>query len=128
MTMNQRQQKVLTSSSSSPPQHVFIRAGLPFLLFVAMSSYVLSSAIEGKNKEREISKSGGSEMTKSERQYKLEQEKEDMMKKLQKKLKEDKFDNTKRIERPEEILARRKKEREEEQRWYRRLGRWVWRS
>jgi len=38
------------------PQSVtFVRAGLPFLLFVGGASYVLASAIEGKNKEREVS-------------------------------------------------------------------------
>ena len=35
------------------------------------------------------------------------------------------FDNTKRIERPEEILARRRKEREARNVWYRRWGRWI---
>lgn len=38
------------------PQSVtFVKAGLPFLLFVGGSAYVLSSAIEGKNREREVS-------------------------------------------------------------------------
>ena len=35
------------------------------------------------------------------------------------------FDNTKRIERPEDVLARRKKEREDRNRWYKRTWRWV---
>ena len=53
----------------------------------------------------------------------MEKEKEEMMEKLQTDLKKD-FDNTKRIERPEEVLARRQKEREARNSWYRRLGRW----
>ena len=47
-----------------------------------------------------------------------------MMEKLNKIRKED-FDNTKRIERPEEILERRRKEREQRNVWYRRWGRWI---
>jgi hypothetical protein len=35
------------------------------------------------------------------------------------------FDNTKRIQRPEEILEQRKKEREARNVWYRRWGRWM---
>ncbi len=47
-----------------------------------------------------------------------------MLRKMQKAVEAD-FDNTKRIERPEEILERRRKEREERNRWYRRFGRWI---
>ena len=54
----------------------------------------------------------------------MDDEREDMLKKMQRALEVD-FDNTKRIERPDEILARRKMEREERNRWYRRLGRWI---
>lgn len=60
----------------------------------------------------------------TERQARLEEEREDMIRKMQKAVNAD-FDNTKRIERPEEILERRRKEREERNRWYRRLGRWI---
>jgi len=56
----------------------------------------------------------------------MEKEKDDMMTKLQQNLRKD-FDNTKRIERPEEVLARRKREREIRNKWHRRLGRW-WRG
>lgn len=45
-----------------------------------------------------------------------------MMDKLNKVVKED-FDNTKRIERPDEVLARRRRERESRNAWYKR----VWR-
>jgi len=51
-----------------------------------------------------------------------------MMEKLNKKLKTQDFDNTKRIERPEEILERRQKEREERNKWYRRTWRWITRQ
>merc|ERR1712071_292099 len=115
-----------TSSIHSTPKAVpqsvtFVKAGLPFLLFVAGSAYVLSSAIEGKNKEREVSQ--GAHQSKSERQYKMEKEKNEMMEKLQRDLKKD-FDNTKRIERPEEVLERRRIEREKRNKWYNRWRRW----
>ena len=64
------------------------------------------------------------EPLRSERQAKLEKEQNAMMEKLNKIRKED-FDNTKRIERPEEILERRRKEREQRNVWYRRWGRWI---
>jgi hypothetical protein len=54
----------------------------------------------------------------------MDEEKDDMMKKLDKKMKEP-FDNTKRIERPEEILERRRMERDRRNVWYRRLGRFI---
>lgn len=53
----------------------------------------------------------------------MDKEHDEMMNKLNRIMKED-FDNTKRIERPEEVLARRRKEREARNVWYRR----VWRS
>jgi hypothetical protein len=49
----------------------------------------------------------------------MEKEHDEMMDKMNQIMKQD-FDNTKRIERPEEVLARRRKEREERNRWYRR--------
>jgi predicted phosphoribosyltransferase len=54
----------------------------------------------------------------------MEEEKNEMMTKLHKIQKQD-FDNTKRIERPEEILERRKRERERRNVWYRKWGRWI---
>ncbi len=58
----------------------------------------------------------------SERQAVMDKEHDDMMDKLSKVMKED-FDNTKRIERPEEVLARRRKERQSRNVWYRRWWR-----
>jgi hypothetical protein len=52
----------------------------------------------------------------------MEKEHDDMMDKLNHIVAQD-FDNTKRIERPEEILARRRKEREARNVWYKRWGR-----
>lgn len=60
----------------------------------------------------------------SERQARLEQEQNDMMEKINKIRKTD-FDNTRRIERPEEILERRKQEREKRNVWYRRAWRTI---
>lgn len=102
--------------------HIFVRAGLPLIIFAVGSSYVLKSAVEGKNTERD--KSRGL-ISKSERQARLDAERDDMVEKLNKKMKMQDFDNTKRIERPEEILERRMKEREERNRWYKRSWRWV---
>lgn len=59
----------------------------------------------------------------SERQARLQKEQSEMMEKISKIRKTD-FDNTRRIERPEEILERRKNEREKRNVWYRR----AWRS
>ncbi|KAL7478175.1 hypothetical protein ACHAWX_000115 [Stephanocyclus meneghinianus] len=113
-----------TVRSSLQPSnfHLFIKAGLPFLLFSVGASYVLKSAVEGKNLEREKAKGL---ISKSERQARLEAEKDQMMEKLNKRIKSQDFDNTKRIERPEEILERRKREREERNRWYKRTWRWI---
>ncbi len=36
--------------------HLFVKAGLPFLLFSVGASFVLKSAVEGKNLERDRSK------------------------------------------------------------------------
>ena len=62
----------------------------------------------------------------SDREFRMEKEQNKMLEKMQKHL-EKGFDNTKRIERPEEILERRQREREDKNRWGRRLGRW-WRG
>ena len=115
--------KKAASSIQQPSSfHLFVKAGLPFLLFSVGASLVLKSAVEGKNLERDKSKGL---VTKSERQARLDSEKDDMMEKLNKKWKKQDLDNTKRIERPEEILERRKKEREDRNRWHRRAWRWV---
>jgi len=50
----------------------------------------------------------------------MDREHDEMMHKLNHMMKED-FDNTKRIERPEDVLARRRKEREARNVWYRRM-------
>jgi len=105
--------------------HLFVKAGLPFLLFSVGASFVLKSAVEGKNIERE--KSSGL-ISKSERKARLDTERDDMVEKLNKRIKTVEFDNTKRIERPEEVLERRKQEREERNRWYKRSWRWVTRQ
>jgi hypothetical protein len=54
----------------------------------------------------------------------MEEEHADMMETLNK-IKKTDFDNTKRIERPEEILERRRREREARNVWYRQWGRWL---
>ena len=106
--------------------HLFVKAGLPFLLFSVGASLVLKSAVEGKNIERDKSKGL---VSKSERQARLDAERDEMMEKLNKRIEMVDFDNTKRIERPEEILERRKQEREDRNRWYKRTWRWVtWQS
>lgn len=58
----------------------------------------------------------------SERQAVMDREHDEMMNKLNHIVSKD-FDNTKRIERPEEVLARRRKEREARNVWYKRLWR-----
>jgi len=118
-----------SASSSAPPKpppggHLFVKAGLPLILFSVGASYVLKDAIEGKNKERDAAKGASS---KSDRQARMEREQEDMMEKINRNMAKD-FDNTRRIERPEEILERRKMERERRNRWYRRAWRWVTRQ
>lgn len=89
------------------------------MIFCVGASYVVKKGIEGKQREADLSKGA---VSKSERQARLEKEQADMMEKINKIRKAD-FDNTKRIERPEEILERRKKERERRNVWYRRAWR-----
>lgn len=50
------------TKNKTPESVIFVKAGLPFLLFIGGAAYVLSAAIEGKNKEREYSQ--GSSMSK----------------------------------------------------------------
>jgi hypothetical protein len=97
----------------------FVRAGLPLILFCGLGVWVVSNGIEGKNRERDAFQG---RISKSERQALMEKEHSDMMDKMSAILKQD-FDNTKRIKRPEEVLARRHKEREQQNRWYKRWWR-----
>lgn len=64
------------------------------------------------------------EPIRSERQAVMDKEHDEMMDKLNYIMKED-FDNTKRIERPDEVLERRRKEREAKNVWYKRIWRGV---
>lgn len=112
--------KIMKSSEPTGRQH-FLRAGLPFLLFSVGAFWVVQNAIDGKLKERAISRR---EVSQSERQAFMEEEHDDIMEKMTKAVKKD-FDNTKRIERPEDILARRKAERDLRNVWYRRWWRSV---
>lgn len=98
-----------------------VQAGLPLLLFCCLGVWVVSSGIDGKNKERDAFQG---RISKSERQVVMDKEHDDMMNKLNRMMKQD-FDNTKRIERPDEVLARRRKEREAQKVWYRRIWRNV---
>mmetsp|Transcript_21683 Transcript_21683/g.53790 ORF Transcript_21683/g.53790 Transcript_21683/m.53790 type:complete len:157 (+) Transcript_21683:145-615(+) len=98
-----------------------VKAGLPLFLFCGLGVWVVSNGIDGKNKERDAFQG---RISKSERQAVMDKEHDEMMGKLNKFMKED-FDNTKRIERPDEVLARRRKEREARNVWYKRLWRNV---
>lgn len=99
----------------------FVRAGLPMILFCGIGVWVVSSGIEGKNRERDAFQG---RISKSERQAMMDKEHDEMMDKLNQMMKQD-FDNTKRIERPDEVLARRRKERERKNIWYRRWWRTI---
>jgi len=81
----------------------------------------VQKGLEGKQKEADMSRG---HVSKSERQARLEKEQEDMMSKIRK-VRKSEFDNTKRIERPEEVLERRRLDRENRNRWYRRTWRYV---
>lgn len=91
------------------------------ILFCGLGVWVVASGIEGKNKERDLFQG---RISKSERQHLLEKEHDEMMDKLNRVVSQD-FDNTKRIERPEDVLARRRKEREARNVWYRRYWRYL---
>ena len=117
----QRLQRLALKKRSQPPStFLFIKAGLPLVLFSVGASLVVKRGIEGKQKESDASKGLVSQ---SERQARMQVEKDDMMEKINKIRKTD-FDNTKRIERTEEVLERRRKERDTRNKWYKR----VWRS
>ena len=98
-----------------------LTAGLPLILFSILSAWVVSNALEGKNKEREVSRGTTSI---SLRQAQLQDEHDEMMETLNKIVQLD-YDNTKRVKRPEEILEERRREREKRNVWYRRWWRSV---
>ena len=98
---------------------LWLKAGMPFVLFSILSAWVVSNALDGKLKEMEASQGRTS---KSLRQVALEQEHDEMMERLNKIVATD-FDNQKRIKRPHEILEERRKERERRNAWHRRLYR-----
>jgi hypothetical protein len=134
-TPTAKKNPIVASSMKKPPSatiqqlpsnfHLFVKAGLPLLLFSVGASLMLKNGLEGKNIDRDKSKGF---VSKSQRQARLDNERDEMMEKLNKRIKTVDFDNTKRIERPEEILERRKREREERNRWYKRTWRWVTRQ
>ena len=117
-----------TSSSSSSPgsssnyRYQFVRVGIPLVLFSVLSAWVVSNAYGGKLKEMEVSQ-GKSSI--SLRQAAFEAEHDEMMERLSKIVKDDSFDNTKRIQRPEEVLEERRRERQKRNVWYRRWYRAV---
>ena len=95
--------------------HMF-RAGVPMILFCGLGVWVVSNGIDGKNKERDAAQG---RLSVSERQAMMNKEHDDLVERMNHAISKD-FDNTKRIERPDEILARRRKERERKNVWYRR--------
>jgi len=118
-----RQNDAIKDDHAVSRSRPFIRAGLPFLLFMFGGAYFLSISLNDRLKENEQTRQlGGS---KSEREFIMEEEKSNLLRKLQKDIETKDFDNTRRIERPEEVLARRKLEREQRNKWYRRSWRWI---
>ena len=117
---NRRTFAATTNSDSGSPNLV-LKAGLPFVLFSVLASWVVSNALGGKLKEQEVSQGKTSI---SLRQAKLKEEHDEMMERLNKIVQAD-FDNTKRIKRPHEILEERRLERERRNKWYRRWWRNV---
>lgn len=111
-----------SSNNNNPRKHLMVRAGLPFVLFSILSAWVVSKALEGKLKEMETAQG---KTSKSLRQAALESEHDEMMERLNKIVADDAFDNTKRIQRPHEILEERRLARERKNAWYRRAYRWV---
>mmetsp|Transcript_2998 Transcript_2998/g.8547 ORF Transcript_2998/g.8547 Transcript_2998/m.8547 type:complete len:145 (+) Transcript_2998:190-624(+) len=107
-----------TKAKDTGSMHL-VKAGLPLILFCGLGVWVVANGIEGKNKERDMFQG---RISKSERQHLMEKEHDEMMDKLNRVVSQD-FDNTKRIERPEDVLARRRKEREARNVWYRRYWR-----
>ena len=93
-----------------------IRQGLPTIGFVILGAYSLSVFVEGKNKAIDLSRG----KSVSEREAEVEKE----YKKILAKLPKD-FDNTKRVQRPDDLyriekekfLKKRAAERKEKGRW-----------
>jgi hypothetical protein len=98
-----------------------VRVGLPLILFSVLSAWVVSNAYGGKLKELEVSQGKTSI---SIRQAALEAEHTEMLERLNKIVQSD-YDNTKRIQRPEEVLEQRRLERQRRNVWYRRWYRAV---
>ena len=111
----------LKEEKTKVPQTRFFLIGAPFVLFSVMGAWVVANAIEGRLKEREVSKGQSS---KSLRQAALETEHEEMMERLNKIVSSD-YDNTRRIKRPHEILEERRLEREKRNAWHRRAYRAI---
>jgi hypothetical protein len=109
------------SNKSERERHLLLKAGVPFVLFSILAAWVVSNALDGKLKEMETSQG---KQSVSIRQAKLQEEHEDMMDRLGK-IVATEFDNTKRIQRPEEVLATRRLERQKRNKWYRRAWRAV---
>lgn len=113
--------KLVNRPRKGEKKNIFLRAGLPFIFFSILASWVVKNAVEGKLKEREVSQGT---VSRSLRQAKMEEEREEMMERLAKISSQD-FDNTKRIKRPHEILEERRKERERRNAWHRRAYRYF---
>ena len=113
-----------TSSNSSNHYHnslQIVRVGLPLILFSVLSAWVVSNAYGGKLKELEVAQGKTSI---SIRQAALEAEHTEMLERLNHIVQSD-YDNTKRIQRPEEVLEQRRLERQRRNVWYRRWYRAV---
>ena len=114
-----------SSTSSSSSSHTnslqIMRVGLPLIFFSVLAAWVVSNAYGGKLKELEVSQ-GKSSI--SIRQAALEAEHDEMMERLSQIVRND-YDNTKRIQRPEEVLEQRRLERQRRNVWYRRWYRAV---
>ena len=113
-----------SSSNSSSHYHnslQIVRVGLPLILFSVLSAWVVSNAYGGKLKELEVAQGKTSI---SIRQAALEAEHTEMLERLNHIVQSD-YDNTKRIQRPEEVLEQRRLERQRRNVWYRRWYRAV---
>jgi hypothetical protein len=120
---NEKDPSLRTTSSLVLKNSTMIKAGIPLVLFSILSAWVVSNAIGGKLKEMETSRGMTSV---SVRQAALQHEHDEMMDRLTKIVSdENNFDNTKRIQRPHEILEQRRQERERRNVWYRRYYRYV---
>ena len=109
------------TTTPKPKRNLLLQAGLPFVFFSILASWVVSESLRGKLKEMEVSQGRKSQ---SLRQAMLEKEKEDIMEKISVITAKD-FDNTKRIKRPHEILEERRRERQRRNAWHRRLYRYF---